>query len=248
MTVSCILPAWNEAPRIGAVLEVVTAHPLIDEVIVVDDASEDDTVAQVLRFAGLRLIRQPCNRGKSAAVAAGLRAMRGDIVVFLDSDLIGLDASALRALILPVITGQADATISLRGNTPLPWRWLGLDYLSGERAMRKTIAPPADRLDALPRFGMEVMMNDIWLRDAARLHVVAWPKVASPGKSRKLGKLRGLIADAAMIGDILATIGLPHALRQIGGLRRLRLTAPFPGSQRLPFQQTRSKDSTCQHD
>ena len=43
--ISCIIPAYNEGPRIKAVLDVVAAHPLIDEIIVVDDGSSDDTAA-----------------------------------------------------------------------------------------------------------------------------------------------------------------------------------------------------------
>jgi len=123
--VSCIIPAYNEGPRIAQVLAVVRAQPLIDEVIVVDDASDDDTAAQVLAMADVTLIRQPRNGGKSRAVAAGLRAAKGRIILFLDADLTGLDAQALRALILPVVTGRADTTISLRGNAPWPWRLIG---------------------------------------------------------------------------------------------------------------------------
>ncbi|MBN2760834.1 MAG: glycosyltransferase family 2 protein [Rhodobacteraceae bacterium] len=226
LTVSCIIPAFNEGPRIAAVLSVASAHPLVDEVIVVDDASSDDTAAQVAHFDRVHLIRQPQNRGKSAAIAAGLRAARGDVILFLDSDLLGLDATALQALLLPVIHDRADATISLRGNAPAPWHWLGLDYLSGERAMRRALAPAPEVLEQLPRFGMEVCMNTLWLNHGARLQVIAWPKVASPYKSTKRGFLRGLVADLAMTRDILSTVGAATLLRQIRALRVSRVAMP----------------------
>lgn len=226
MTVSCIIPAYNEGPRIAAVLSVTCAHPLVDEVIVVDDASSDDTAAQITRFNRVQLIRQPRNRGKSAAIAAGLRAARGDVVLFLDSDLLGLDANAVQALLLPVIHDRADATISLRGNAPAPWHWLGLDYLSGERAMRRALAPTPETLEQLPRFGMEVYMNTLWLKHGARLQVITWPKVASPYKSAKRGLLRGLVADLAMMRDILSTVGAATLLRQIRALRASRVEVP----------------------
>ena len=47
---SCIIPAYNEAPRIAAVLEAVLAHPLITEVIVVDDGSQDNTAEVAERY------------------------------------------------------------------------------------------------------------------------------------------------------------------------------------------------------
>ncbi|CUX79387.1 MAG: family 2 glycosyl transferase [Roseibaca calidilacus] len=221
--VSCIIPAYNEGPRIAQVLAVVRAQPLIDEVIVVDDASDDDTAAQVLAMADVTLIRQPRNGGKSRAVAAGLRAAKGRIILFLDADLTGLDAQALRALILPVVTGRADTTISLRGNAPWPWRLIGLDYISGERAMTRAFAPCPDLLQTLPRFGMEVAMNRLWLDRTARLQVVAWPKVASPLKGAKRGFVAGLVADIAMLRDIVATVGAREILAQIRGLRRNRI-------------------------
>ena len=62
---SCIIPAYNEAPRIAAVLAVVLDHPLIGEVLVVDDGSSDGT-AEVAEAAGqghakLRVLRQSQN-------------------------------------------------------------------------------------------------------------------------------------------------------------------------------------------
>lgn len=221
-TVTCIIPAYNEGPRIAQVLTLVRAQPLIDEVIVVDDGSQDDTVARVTGVPGITLIRQPRNGGKSRAVAAGLRAARGRVILFLDADLTGLDTASLRDLVLPVVTGRADATVSLRGNAPLAWRLIGLDFISGERAMIRKLAPCPDQLQALPRFGMEAAMNRLWLEQGARLRVVPWPMVKSPLKGAKRGILRGIVADLGMLRDIVATVGPWCIVTQIRGLRRNR--------------------------
>lgn len=247
MTVSCIIPAYNEGPRIAGVLEVVSKHPSVDEVIVVDDASGDDTALQAARFDRVRVIRQPRNRGKSAAVAAGLRVAQGEVIVFLDSDLLGLDAQALHALIHPVTQGQADATVSLRGNAPRLWHWLGLDYLSGERAMRRALAPMPDALERLPRFGMEVHMNGRWLTHGAELAIVPWPKVASPYKSAKRGALRGAIADLAMVGDIISTVGAMTPLHQIWAMRFRLAAKPKRLSDALPSQPARTQHGPSQN-
>lgn len=66
---SCIIPAHNEAARLGGVLAAVSGHPLIDEVIVVDDASRDTTAEIAGQAFGVTLIRQERNTGKTRAVA-----------------------------------------------------------------------------------------------------------------------------------------------------------------------------------
>lgn len=79
LSVTCIIPAWNEAVRLPAVLAAVVDHPFVSEVLVVDDGSTDGT-AEVARAGGARVLTMVPNGGKSAAVAAGLRAARGDRV------------------------------------------------------------------------------------------------------------------------------------------------------------------------
>ncbi|MCB6179785.1 glycosyltransferase [Rhodobacter sp. Har01] len=220
---SCILPAFNEAPRIGAVLRNVRGHPLIDEVIVVDDGSTDGTAAVVAGFAGVRLIALPQNGGKSAAIAAGVQAARHDLLLFLDSDLLGLTPAQLTGLIRPVLTGQAEVSISLRRNAPLPWRLIGLDYISGERVVPRRLLPGPAAMAALPRFGLEVAMNAVWIAARARIAVVRWPGVDSPYKHAKRGRLAGIVADLRMLRDIFATVPLPRVAVQVWHMRRLSL-------------------------
>src|ERR1700688_63549 len=88
--VSCIICAFNEAPRIGAVLAVASAHPLLGEVIVVDDGSAEGTAEDVKRFPSVRLIQCEVTRGKSAAMAVGIAAAQNELLMLLDADLKGL--------------------------------------------------------------------------------------------------------------------------------------------------------------
>lgn len=221
-TFSCIIPAYNEARRIGAVLDAVTGHPLLCEIIVVDDQSSDDTAGAAQRD-GVKVIRLARNRGKSRAVAEGIAAAAGSHLLLLDADLIGLTAHDVTALIQPVKLHQADATLSLRRNSPLVWRAIGLDYISGERVFARALVD--DRLQELrdlPRFGLEVWLNTIWIDEDIRLKVVRWPRVISPYKATKMGWLTGLRADVLMMRDIFRTITVGEALRQICSLLRQR--------------------------
>ncbi len=221
---SCIIPAHNEGARIARVLDVATSHPLIDEVIVVDDGSTDDTLAVAAGYQSIRLIAKPVNQGKSRAVCDGLRAARGSILLFLDSDLVGLTAHDLTRLIAPVITDAADCSISLRGNALLPWRVIGLDYVSGERALRRELlAEHIETIENIPSFGFEVYVNRLMLMNKCRISIVRWEHVHSPYKSRKYGLWKGVGAEVRMLSDIVQTVPIAHSGGQIAGMLRARV-------------------------
>jgi glycosyltransferase involved in cell wall biosynthesis len=92
-TVSIVIPAFNEAGRIGRSLQRIDAfmrqHPFLVEVIVVDDGSTDDTI-KIVRDSSpknLRLISNGVNRGKGYSVGRGVQAASGEYVLFVDTDL-----------------------------------------------------------------------------------------------------------------------------------------------------------------
>ena len=222
---SVIVPAWNEAARIGAVLSVAAGHPQIDEVLVVDDGSTDGTAKVAAAIPGVTVIRQPQNGGKTRALVAGIAAARFSHLIFLDADLTGLTPTDLTALARPVREGRADVSISLRGNAPGLWRRIGLDYISGERVMARSHLPPdLSDLTRLPGFGFEVALNRRWIAEGVRLAVVPWPGVASPLKSAKQGLWAGMKSDARMMRDIFRTVSPLQALQQIVTMRRMRVT------------------------
>lgn len=220
---TCIIPAYNEASRIAAVLAAVTDHPLIDHIIVVDDGSTDSTSAVVRDIIGVQLITLTQNIGKTTALAVAIGQAQGDYLLLVDADLIGLAPTDLTALIDPVRSGRADISISLRRNAPMLWRWIGLDYISGERVLpRALIAPHLEKLAHLPKFGFEVFLNGLITSAQMRIAVVNWPRVDSPLKSRKYGVWAGIKGDFGMIRDLLGSVSARGLLHQIAQMRRLR--------------------------
>jgi len=90
---SVVVPAYREEGRIGATIErlrrdLATVHDDGGvEIVVVDDGSADDTAAQARAAGADRVLVQPKNRGKGAAVRVGVLAASGRTVVFTDADL-----------------------------------------------------------------------------------------------------------------------------------------------------------------
>lgn len=110
LTVTAIIPTLNEAESIGPVLAAIPAD-VVDEVIVVDGGSTDDTAA-IARAAGARTIHEP-RRGYGRACAAGLAAAQGALVVFLDGD--GADDPAqIPNLLAPILAGEAHMVLGSR--------------------------------------------------------------------------------------------------------------------------------------
>lgn len=119
--VAVVIPAYNEADRVGATAAAAGTLPDVDVVVVVDDGSRDGT-ARVAGQAGAAVLRHARNRGKAAALETGAEAVhlldqresRADPrhLLFLDADL-GATAAAAGPLITPVSAGDADLAIAV---------------------------------------------------------------------------------------------------------------------------------------
>lgn len=120
--ISILIPVYNERVWLRPCVERVITAPLPDgldrEIIIVDDASNDGThdVALELahRFAPIvRLIRQPKNFGKGAAIARAIQEIRGQFAIFQDADL-EYDPADYPALLRPLLDGYADVVYGSR--------------------------------------------------------------------------------------------------------------------------------------
>jgi len=233
-TITCVICAFNEAPRIGAVLAIASAHPLLQEIIVVDDGSTDDTATIVQGYPSVKLISYPENRGKSFAMATGLTAAKSDIIMLLDADLKGLTFENISELAFPVLSGAADVSMSLRQNSLLLFRVIGLDFVSGERVIRKDLLNNTLKdICRLPRFGIEVFMNNQIIDRKLSVAITNWPTVTQSRKTEKLGYWKGIRAEWRMIVDLMRA-DYPFAMiSQTYHLLSLRTHRPC--RKRFPF-------------
>lgn len=145
-TITAIIPAYNESGRVATTV----AHALayVDEVIVVDDASQD-TTGQEARTAGARVLRQSQNQGYITAIKRGFAEAKGDVVVTLDAD--GeFPVDKIPDLVEPILQNQADMVQGHRAQIPRPSEkfltWLACrraavgDSGTGFRALRTDLA------------------------------------------------------------------------------------------------------------
>jgi dolichyl-phosphate beta-glucosyltransferase len=121
INLSIVIPAYNESKRIVCTIAAIAAHVAPRhtnwELVIADDGSRDDTVAKVERLglANLRVLRAERNGGKGSAVARGIHAARGRIVLFADAD----NSTPIDAIgdLLDSITLGADVAIGSRPTT-----------------------------------------------------------------------------------------------------------------------------------
>lgn len=110
--VVALVPARNEADRVGDAVRALLAIPTVEEVVVVDDASADRTASEALA-AGACVLQVPRRAGKGRAIEGALRRVRrADAWLFADADL-GVTASALGPLVEEVLLGAADMAIAV---------------------------------------------------------------------------------------------------------------------------------------
>jgi len=116
-TLGVIIPAYNEAATIGQILGRVLLQPDVEQVVVVDDCSTDDTFRAAEAYADdprVLVKRHSANAGKGAAIRTGLASITAPIVIIQDADL-EYDPVDYGKLIGPIVEGRADVVYGVRG-------------------------------------------------------------------------------------------------------------------------------------
>jgi len=118
---SVIIPVYNEAKTCAEIIKRAQAISIVNEIIVVDDASTDGTIDILEAMDNIKVIRHEKNKGKGAAVRTGLVHVQGNYVITQDADL-EYDPNDYLKLAEPVVNGITEVVYGSRWlNKPIEW-------------------------------------------------------------------------------------------------------------------------------
>ncbi|MFH1238126.1 MAG: alpha/beta fold hydrolase [archaeon] len=198
--VAAIIPSFNESKRIRSVLKVISKSKSIDEIVVVDDGSRDNTYEIVRKFPKVRYFKNEKNLGKAESMERGVFSTDADIIFFCDADLIGLNLEIIKGIIEPVKRGDFNMFIGLRSNfMQKTIRLIALN--SGERAMRRIV------WETLPKYFKYKYRVEAGLNCYVKKYFGGFGyktfDYSQPVKEKKYGFFRGTILRWAMNMDVL---------------------------------------------
>lgn len=204
-TITAIIPAYNEAPRLLDVLKVVKNIQFIDEILVVDDGSRDGTV-RIPSQLTVDVLRHNRNKGKGAALVSGIRKKsESDIYLFLDADLIHLREEHLLALVNPILNNPSIVmAIGVfkggRGSTDLAQKLCPI--LNGQRAVRGSWVRSVKDF-SWSRFGVEVFLTHFARDFGGQVEMVPMWGISHYHKEEKYGPILGFYHRIKMYFEII---------------------------------------------
>jgi len=204
MLVSAVIPAYNEEKYIGQVLDVLITIPDLQEIIVVNDGSKDNTAAIVKSYP-VNLINLKENIGKGGAMLMGARAARSDYILFLDADLVGLNAEHIYAMLSNIQDYDMIVGIFDSGRKTTDLAQIIAPFLSGQRIVKKEHIFKISNLH-ISRFGVEVALTKFAAKHNLKVKEVTLKELSHVMKEEKLGLVKGFAYRLKMYWEIAKNV------------------------------------------
>lgn len=214
----CVVPVYNESDLIVDTVENLKKIDSIDEILVVNDGSQDNTL-EVVNTLGVSVINLEKNHGKGYAMRRAIETLEYDYIAFIDGDL-GETSIQTEKLILPIINGEADVSIAkfserstmtnTKGGFGIVKRFAksGIYFftkkeidtsLSGQRVYKKQVI---EKMNYIPdRYGIEVAMTIQTINNG--FSIIEVPVTMNHRYSQR--NLKGFIHRGKQFMDILKT-------------------------------------------
>jgi glucosyl-3-phosphoglycerate synthase len=221
-TVSVVLPARNEARTVGAIVTELAplratsdGYGLVDQILVVDSGSTDETAARAAA-AGAEVVRQSDllpelgdRPGKGEALWKSLAATSGDLVVFIDADLVSFSADYVIGLLGPLLT---DPTVAfVKGTYDRPLALSGSYEPSGGGRVTELVARP--------------LLNQFWPQLAGFVQPLGGEYAARREILERVPFAGGYGVELGLLVDIYEMAGL-DAMAQVDLGRRVHRHQP----------------------
>ena len=206
MIISAIVPAYNEGERIHNVLKVLKETELIDEIIVVNDGSNDRTYDVSIQYTKT-VIDLKHNVGKGGAIIKGIEHSNGNIILLLDADLIGLRSTHIVDMLNPIILNEVDTTVGIfssgRFFTDLAQKIA--PFLSGQRVIKRELIHDIHTLE-ITQYGFEVALSNYVKKKGLRTKTIILNELSHVMKEEKEGFLKGFLSRLRMYWQIVKVL------------------------------------------
>lgn len=222
--VSAILPAYNEEKTVRNVLEALNSSDFVDEIILINDGSSDNTLAQAQNVESkkLKIISMKNNRGKGYAVSCGIKAAQGNIICMIDADLENVKSDHINILVTPLILSESKikGVLGTRvgGNINIS------KSLTGERSYYKKDLQAILPLIGKTKYGIETVINYYYRTE--NILMAELPDIKHYLKTEKSYTLDQLIEsytkEAIELAYYSAKLRLNNGSQQILKLTKLR--------------------------
>ncbi len=200
--ISCIVPVYNNESTISHVLTTLLSCQAIDEIIAVDDCSQDDSVNLITSLgSSVKLICNPLNLGKGGAIVKGIRESKWDTIFTCDADLSRLENHHLEQIIAEYQTGSYDMVIAGR-EFDKGWGAL-MASLSGERIFRRRVIEPYLDIIMTRGNGVEQIVN--YAHKGKNIKVIVSKDIGHVLKYQKLGLRGSILAYAKEVYQLFVT-------------------------------------------
>ncbi len=206
---ACIIPFYNEGPRLIGVLNTVSRVSNLDSVICVDGDSDECIRSEIRkRFPRVQYIRMSKNLGKTAAMWEGVKHTRAKYVMFVDADLRGLRKEELEQAVDYAVHHKEIGMIILRRiRGDLGSTWLRADTVfSGERILRRKDFLRVVRLFKPKNYQIEIAVNRFMIQQKQRVYWMPSSGINTV-KTKKAGFFRGLWDDIRMHFSMIKFMG-----------------------------------------
>lgn len=222
--VSVIIPCHNHGRYITPIVNEIQKSKYTGEIIVVNDGSSSGTTKILSTLKNIKLISHSKNLGKSQAMKTGLLASKYPVIVYVDSDLIGLKKSHIDQLVKPIFTKNFDMVIGEVSGLLFFFKLIGYSVAySGQRAIKKDLL--LKHLDIfypngyIQGFMVEPNINNYFFGK----YKVGQSLLNGVGQDYKIAKvgLKGLINDWKIMSSVAKHLGLKKHIHQLQYSKKL---------------------------